>query len=120
MTQGQYEDILAGQHHIYDTICDHRADHYEMLSLQRALYSSVYPDQAEGWFTEAAMGREEYHHSLPPFGRDGGGGSSGGGLGDDEEAGGLPKGSDEEEEWRSEDDDEDEEEEDDEGVDSES
>ena len=91
-----------------------------MLSLQRALYSSVYPNQVEGWFTAATPGQEEYHCSLPPFGRDEGGGSSGGGLGEEEEAGGLPEGSDEEEEWRSEDKDDDEEEEEYEGVDSES
>ena len=68
-----------------------------MLSMQWTLYSSVYPDQAEGWFVEAIAGWEEYRRSLPPFGRDGGGGSSGGGFGEDEEAGGLPEGSDEEE-----------------------
>ena len=80
MTRAQYEDILAGQHYLYDSICDHRADSFEMLSLQRALYNSVYPDQAEGWFAVAAMGREEYLRSLPPFGRYGGGGGSGGGI----------------------------------------
>ena len=121
MTRGQYEDIFSGQHHIYDSIYDQCADHFEMLSMQRALYSSVYPDQAEGWFMAASTGREEYRHSLPPFGKDGGGGSSGGGLGEEDEAGGLPEGSDEEEEWCSEEEDEEEEEEEeDEGVDSES
>ena len=80
MTRAQYEDILAGQRYLYDSICDHRADSFEMLSLQRSLYSSVYPDQAEGWFAVAATGREDYRRSLPPFGKDEGGGGSGGGI----------------------------------------
>ena len=89
---------MAGQRYLYDSICDHRADSFEMLSLQCALYSLVYPDQAEGWFAAAAAGRDEYRRSLPPFGQDGGGGGSGDGIGEPEEEGGLPEGFEEEEE----------------------
>ena len=98
MTRGQYEDILARQCHIYDTICNYRADHFEMLSLQCTLYSSAYPNQAKGWFVAAAAGREKYHHSLMPFGRDEGGGSGVGGFGSVEEEVGLSEGSADEEE----------------------
>ena len=120
MTRAQYEDILARQRYFYDSICEHRADSFEMLSLQRSLYSTVYPDQAEEWFAAATAGREDYRRNLPPFGKDEGGGSWDEGIGGTEEEGGLSEGYDEEEEWNSEDDEFDDEEEEDEGNDSES
>ena len=120
MTRAQYEDILAGQHYLYDSICEHRADSFEMLSLQRSLYSTVYPDHAEEWFAAATAGREDYRRNLPPFGKDEDGGSWGAGIGGAEEEGRLPEGYEEEEEWNSEDDESDDEEEEDGGNDSES
>ena len=120
MTRAQYEDILVGQRYLYDSICEHRADSFEMLSLQRSLYSTVYPDHAEEWFVATAAGHEEYRRNLPPFGKDEGGGSWDEGTGGAEEEGGLPEGYEEEEEWNSEDDESNDEEKEDGGNDSES
>ena len=120
MTRAQYEEILAGQQYLYDCICEHRADSFEMLSVQRSFYSTVYPDYADEWFAGAAAAREEYRRNLPPFGKDESGRSWGEGAGGTKEERGLPEGSEEEAEWNSEDDESDEEEEEDGGNDSES